>query len=162
MTFVNVYHPLLIQEDFQEYTNTALRTDHNFPLACHGGPQLEAHRVALVASSPVFDDFLKRNKNAIPLIYMSRMKSEDLLAILDLLYFGETSIYGEFFENFLIVANELNLREFNLDQQTKGPEIFRHVHHSLCVTCHVSHNMCNVSCVLCLVSHFYFGSKLLT
>ena len=102
-------------DDFQEYTNTAfvaLRKDHNFTditLACHDGQQLEAHKVILAASSSVFADILKRNKHAHPLIYMSGMKSEDLLAMLDFLYFGETSIYEENLDNFLNITNELNL-----------------------------------------------------
>ena len=57
-------------------------------LACEDGKQVEAHKVILAASSPFFKDILKRNKHPHPLIYMRGLKSEDLLAIIDFLYFG--------------------------------------------------------------------------
>ena len=54
--------------DFQENVNAAfgsLRDDHEFAdvtLACEDGQQIEAHKVILAASSPFFQDLLKRNK----------------------------------------------------------------------------------------------------
>ena len=113
---------LLRWDDFQENTHTAfvaLRKDNNFTdvtLACQDGKQVEAHKVILAASSPFFSDLLKRNKHAHPLIYMRGMNSEDLMAIVDFLYFGEASIYQENIETFLNIAQELNLKGMNLEQ----------------------------------------------
>ena len=41
------------------------------------------------------------------------MKTDDLLAIVDFLYYGEANIYQENFDNFLTIAEELNLKGLN-------------------------------------------------
>ena len=70
--------------DFQENLNSAfggLREDTNFTdvtLACADGKQVEAHKVILAASSPFFQNLLRRNKHPNPLIYMRGVKSNDL------------------------------------------------------------------------------------
>ena len=108
--------------DFQENVNTAfsdLRKDSDFTdvtLACDDGHQVEAHKVILAASSPFFKNMLKRNKHTHPLICMRGMKSEDLLAIVDFLYFGEANIFQEHLDSFLNIAQELQLKGLH------GPE----------------------------------------
>ena len=105
--------------DFQENINTAfvaLRKDVEFTnvtLACEDGNQVDAHKVVLAASSPFFHNLLKRNKHAHPLIYMRGLKFEDLLAIVDFLYYGEANIYQENLDNFLTIAEELDLKGLN-------------------------------------------------
>ena len=102
--------------DFQDITNTAfanLRNDHDFSdvtLACEDGQQVEAHKVILAASSPFFQTLLRRNKHPHPLIYMRGVKSEDLVAIVDFLYYGEANVYQENIDAFLAIAEELNLK----------------------------------------------------
>ena len=55
--------------DFQDNVNVAfanLREDHEFvdvTLACEDGQQIEAHKVVLAASSPFFQNLLRRNKH---------------------------------------------------------------------------------------------------
>ena len=79
-------------------------------LACEDGKQMEAHKVILAASSPFFKDILKKNKHPHPLIYMRDLKSEDLLAIIDFLYFGEANVLQENLDSFLALAEELKLK----------------------------------------------------
>ena len=91
----------------------SLRGDNDFTdvtLACEDGEQVEAHKMILAASSPVFQSILKRNKHTHPLIYMRGVRSEDLFAILDFLYCGETYVYQENLDSFLILAEELQLK----------------------------------------------------
>ena len=63
--------------DFQENVNLAfgnLREDKEFAdvtLASEDGQEIEAHKVILAASSPFFQDLLRRNKHPHPLIYMT-------------------------------------------------------------------------------------------
>ena len=101
--------------DFQDNicsTFGSLREDTDFAdvtLACEDGQQVEAHKVILAASSPFFQNLLKKNKHAHPLIYMRGVKSEDLVAILDFLYHGEANIYQENLDTFLAIAEELKL-----------------------------------------------------
>ena len=101
--------------DFKENISSSfgeLRGDRDFTdvtLVCEDGKQVEADRVILAASSPFFMDILKRNKHSHPLIYMRGLKSEDLLAIVDFLYFGETNVLQENLDSFLALAEELRL-----------------------------------------------------
>ena len=88
-------------------------------LGCEDGQQIEAHKVILAASSPFFQRILKRNKRSQPLIYMKGMRSDDLTAIIDFLYYGEANIYQENLDSFLAIAEELQLKglEGSKDQQ---------------------------------------------
>ena len=117
--------------DFQENVNAAfgnLREDNEFAdvtLACEDGQQIQAHKVILAASSPFFQDLLKRNKHPHPLIYMRGIKSENLLAIVDFLYCGEANVFQENLDSFLAVAEELKLRGLmgqseNVEKETEN------------------------------------------
>ena len=102
--------------DFQENVNKAfgnLKEDKEFAdvtLACEDGQQLEAHKVILAAFSPFFQNLLTKNKHPHPLIYMKGAKFEDLMAIVDFLYFGEANVFQENLDAFLSIAEELKLK----------------------------------------------------
>ena len=102
--------------DFQENAISAfgtLREDREFAdvtLACEDGQQVEAHKVILALSSPFFLNLLRRNNHPHPLIYMRGVKAEDLVAMIDFLYFGEANVYQENLDSFLAVAEELQLK----------------------------------------------------
>ena len=90
-----------------------MRGDQDFSdvtLACEDGKQVEAHKVILAASSPFFQNLLKRNKHHHPLIYMSGVQSLDLVAIIDFLFFGEANVFEENLDSFLAIAEELKLQ----------------------------------------------------
>jgi len=102
--------------DFQENAISAfgtLREDREFAdvtLACEDGQQVEAHKVILASSSPFFLNLLRRNKHPHPLIYMRGLKSEDLITLIDFLYYGEANVYQENLDSFLAVTEELQLK----------------------------------------------------
>merc|ERR1712129_306407 len=102
--------------DFQENAISAfgtLREDREFAdvtLACEDGQQVEAHKVILASSSPFFLNLLRKNKHSHPLIYMRGLQPEDLVAMIDFLYFGEANVYQENLDSFLAVAEELQLK----------------------------------------------------
>ena len=102
--------------DFQENIRTSFgicREDKDFSditLVCEDDVQVDAHKLILAASSPVFKDILKRAKHPNPLIYMRGLKSVDLVAILDFLYLGEAQVGQENLESFLALAEELKLK----------------------------------------------------
>ena len=102
--------------DFNENITSifeSLREDNNFAdvtLACEDGKQIEAHKVILVASSPLFKKILIGNKHTHPLIYLRGWKSIDILAIIDFLYYGEANVYQENLDSFLSIAEELQLK----------------------------------------------------
>ena len=102
--------------DFQENLNSAfglLRNDQDFAdvtLACEDGTQIMTHKVVLASSSPFFMDILKKNKHPHPLIYMRGLKEENLLAMVDFLYYGEASVDQDSLDVFLGLAEELKLK----------------------------------------------------
>jgi len=102
--------------DFQANASTAfasLREGGDFAdvtLACEDGEQVDAHKVILSASSTFFQNLLRRNKHPHPLIYMKGMKSEELVAVVDFIYYGEANVYQENIDSFLEVAQELSLK----------------------------------------------------
>ena len=112
--------------DFQTNLNIAfknLREDSEFndvTLACEDGSQVEAHKFVLAASSPVFQNLLRRKKHAHPLFYMRGMKSQDLQAIVDFLYCGETNVFEEDLDSFLTIAEELQLKGFIEKSKDQG------------------------------------------
>ena len=111
-------------DDFKENVNAAfgrLRDAKEFAdvtLACEDGQQIEAHKVILAASSPFFKTMLQSNKHPHPLIYFRGLRSEDLQAILDFLYFGEANVHQENLASFLTIAEEIKLE--GLSGQTFG------------------------------------------
>ena len=124
--------------DFQENMKNALgqlRGNNDFAdvtLACEDGRQIEAHKVILASLSPFFQRVLKTNKHSHPLIYMKGMKSDDLTAIVDFLYFGEANVNQERLDAFLGLAEELKLRGLTLtgittegnNMEFRGKDIF--------------------------------------
>ena len=102
--------------EFQENLNSTfgvLRNDEEFvdvTLACEDGTQVETHKVILASSSPFFMEILKKNKHPHPLIYMRGVQADELVAMLDFLYFGEANVNQENLDNFLLLAEELKLK----------------------------------------------------
>ena len=102
--------------DFKENVGSAFgsfREDLDFAditMACEDGQQLSAHKVILAASSPFFHKLLKRNKQSHQLVYMRGMKFEDLLAVVDFLYYGEANIFQDNLYVFLNIAEELKVK----------------------------------------------------
>ena len=102
--------------DFQENIRSAfgiLREDKDYndvTLVCEDGPQVEAHKVILAASSPFFRKLLGKTKHPRPLVYMKGAKFGDLSAIMDFLYHGEANVFQENLDSFLALAEELQLK----------------------------------------------------
>ena len=102
--------------DFQANISSTfrdLRKDGEFSdvtLACEDGQQVKAHKVILAASSPFFKNILQKNKHPHPLIYMRGIKMDQLVAIIDFLYYGETNVFEENVDNFFALAEEMKLK----------------------------------------------------
>lgn len=102
--------------DFQENIGVSfasLRGEADFSdvtLACADGHQVEAHKVILASTSPFFQDLLKRNSHPHPLIFMRGVSSEEMVAVVDFLYFGEVNILQQNLDAFLAIAEDLKLK----------------------------------------------------
>ena len=123
-------------KNFQQNLSTSfgsLRENYDFTdvtLACGDGQQVEAHKVILAACSPFFQNLLKTNKHPHPLIYMRGVKAEDLVAVIDFMYFGEAMIHQEDMDNFWALAQELNIKGLASDVEgtTVVEDKTKHIH----------------------------------
>ena len=100
-------------QENMEHLFSSLRKDPestDVKLVCEDGNKVEAHKVVLVASSPFFNNLLKTSENSHPLIFMTGLNFQDLVTLVDLLYYGEANIYYENIDNFLNITKELYLK----------------------------------------------------
>ena len=116
--------------DFQENLNSAfgvLRNDEDFAdvtLVSEDGTQIETHKVLLASLSPFFMELLKKNKHPHPLIYLRGVKANELVAMIEFLYFGEAYVYQENLDDLLVLAEEFQLKGLtgSSNQHTKGKD----------------------------------------
>ena len=80
----------------QEFTDVTLVTEDD--------KQIESHKFILGSSSPVFRKILISNPHPHPLIYLSGVKHEELKAIIEFMYLGETEVAQESFEHVMNIA----------------------------------------------------------
>ena len=79
-------------------------------LASADGPQFKSHRIILASGSLVFKNLLEKNLMEKPLIFMRGVKSDHLSWIVDFLYKGEVNIDQENLNEFLALAEDLQLK----------------------------------------------------
>ena len=108
-----------ISSSFQDLRNNSEFFD--VTLCCNNGiDTIQAHRVILAASSPFFLNILSHQRNhQNPLIYLKGVSLNDLEMILEFIYHGKVNIVQESLNNFLKVANELNIK--GLSEGTQSP-----------------------------------------
>ena len=102
-------------------TFSSLVNDSNFSdvtLVCSDAKQIKAHKVILGGSSPFFRAILLNNPHQHPLIYLKGLQSEDLKAVLQFIYLGQTRILKDQVDSFLEAARELQV-EGLAEQQKK-------------------------------------------
>ena len=75
--------------------------------------QTSAHKIVLSACSPVLKSFLISNSHSHPLIFLHGIRNSELKSILHFMYNGETSILEDRIDDFLQVANELQLKDIS-------------------------------------------------
>ena len=113
--------------DFQDNVKNAfgnLRKTTDFTdvtLACEDGQQIEAHKLVLASSSPIFEAILKRHKHSHPLIFMRGITSSDMTAMVDFLYCGEANVDQENLDSFLAFAEELQLKGLQSSTESTEP-----------------------------------------
>ena len=101
--------------DFQSNvskTFSYFRTEESFfdvTLVSDDHHHIAAHKLVLSASSKFFKDILCKSQHSNPLIYLSGFSSKDLNLVMDYIYQGEVQIYQDDLDNFLNVAQKLNI-----------------------------------------------------
>merc|ERR1719147_285648 len=81
--------------DNQEFLDVTIACDDD---------QLEAHKVILSASSPFFQNILKRNPHSHPLLFLRGTTKKMVEALLNFIYSGETYVVEEEIEQFMELA----------------------------------------------------------
>ena len=114
--------------DYQDNIVSAyreLREAHEFgdvTLVCEDNQKIESHKVILASASKFFKTILIENKHSHPLIYMRGIKTRDLLSVLDFIYHGEANICEEDLNDFLTIAEELEVKGlYSSNQSDKEP-----------------------------------------
>ena len=103
-------------DNFEVYTAKTFQTARisgdfsDVTLVCEDGHLLDAHKLVLSASSQFFQDLFKMNNHPHPLVYLRGVKAHDLVALVDFVYDGETSISNEHIETFLAIGQDLKIK----------------------------------------------------
>ena len=132
-----------------------MREDQDFSdvtLAVDGGINIEAHKVILAASSSLFSTLLKENKHTHPLLYMRGIQTRQLNAVVDFIYYGEVNILQEDLDDFLNLAEELQLKGLNNPKEANEDNIkqpsTKHAKYSQTKAHNISHKKMNVQAVV--------------
>ena len=72
--------------------------------------QINAHKVIISSCSPFFRNILTRNPHKNPLLYLKGVHFADMKSVLDFMYHGEVSVSQENLNNFLSVAEDLQVK----------------------------------------------------
>ena len=92
---------LMIDEEFSDVT-----------LVTEDKKQIKANISILSASSPIFKDILKKEKNLNTIMYLRGVHSSEMEAIIQFIYLGEAILSQERMEEFLALAKSLEIEEF--------------------------------------------------
>ena len=96
---------LMMNEDFSDVT-----------LVTEDKKQIKANISILSACSPVFKDILKKEKNCNQIMYLRGIQFPEMESILQFIYLGEATFYEQRMDEFLAVANLLEIKEIcNVD-----------------------------------------------
>ena len=91
---------LLMNEDFSDVT-----------LVTEDKKQIKANTSILCASSPVFMNLLKKEKNSNQIMYLRGIQYSEMESIMQFIYLGEATFYEERMDEFLAVAKSLEIEE---------------------------------------------------
>ena len=100
-------------------------------LACEN-KQIKTHKLVISSLSPVLANILKSNQTPHPVIYLRKVKYRYLQNLLNFMYQGEENVAEEDLNNFLEIAEDLNLRglcERNLDSYKLMKDGISQVYH---------------------------------
>ena len=89
--------------------NTKVLTD--VTLVCDDQQEFRAHKVILSACSPVFSKIIEKLSNKDSVVYLRGVYSQEMKAILDFMYLGQTLIDKAQVQQFLSTAENLQIKD---------------------------------------------------
>ena len=107
------FRDLLSSQDFTDVT-----------LVCDGDDDevIRAHKVILSACSPFFNRILKKNDHNNPLVYLSDVNLNELKAIVNFMYLGQTNVEQENLQRFLKIAAKFEVRGLTENKKEENNE----------------------------------------
>ena len=90
-----------------------LVSDNNFSdvtLVCEDGQQINAHKIILSSCSDFFRNILLKNSHPQPLIYLDNVNADQLEALINFMYLGETNIPQDMFSDFIKAAQKYKIK----------------------------------------------------
>ena len=110
------FRELLASQDFTDVT-----------LVCDDDAEgLRAHKVILSACSPFFNRILKKSDHNHPLVYLSDVNLNELKAIVNFMYLGQTNVEQQHLQKFLKVAGKLQVRGLTENKKDEDGETNAH------------------------------------
>ena len=93
-------------------------------IVCQDKAKIEAHRIVLCAGSSLFKEFFINNTQTHPILYLKGIKQQELMPLMEFMYFGETTIVQDNINDFLSVARDLEVSglEETIDQDDRVKE----------------------------------------
>jgi len=88
-------------------------------LACDDN-QIEAHKIVLMTFSPVFKNLIKSNKTQHPIIFLRKVKYNNLRNLVTFMYQGEVNILNDELNGFLELAEDLKVTGVSLEVRKKN------------------------------------------
>ena len=120
MIVTNAKYPAVFGEYFKTFGSEVHFND--VTLVSDDYKQFPAHRVILSAGSTVLRKLLLINSaSPNPVLYLKGLRNEELRAVLQFLYLGETRVTEDRVQEFMKAAQELELKDFNTRDAAPGP-----------------------------------------
>ena len=80
---------------------------------------MKAHKNILSACSPIFRNIMSFDKKSNTIVYLKGIQFSELESIMQFIYLGEAIIYQERMNEFLMVANSLEIKELSKADESR-------------------------------------------
>ena len=94
----------------------------NVTLAAGDGISISAHKVVLLASSPLLKKILQNNPHQSPLIYLHNILSHDLELLLQFIYLGQCRVNQDNLVGFLEAGKQLQIKGLAVKEKQDRPQ----------------------------------------
>ena len=108
-----------VSNSFKELLDNGYFVD--VTLASDDDYHIKAHKVVLSTCSPVLKSILEKHPHQHPLIYMSGIKYQELKAIINFMYVGETEVAHDKLEIFMSIAAKFKIKGLSNCQINEEP-----------------------------------------
>ena len=95
-------------------------------LVCSDDQQIQAHKVILGSSSPVFKNIFKTSNLTPTIMYMRGVNSSEMKSIMNFIYLGQAEIQQSSLDDFLSLARDLRVKGLTQYEDSENMASFVH------------------------------------